>query len=180
MTSRVVARGEFQALFDQFDHSAWRLEIQGHYDEPDEGELLARFVAGEQGATEAALTWFADWPAWITEQRAAGKHVDRVRVLTDPLTDYLRWQLGIITAPAVEAGEDIRVLPADVATGLPLGSQDFWMFDDHLVAVLEFDQGQVTHARLLDDPTHVEPFHAIRAAAWDHALRFTEYQQTRP
>lgn len=171
-------RADFQTLFDQFRHSAWRLEIQGSYDEPDEGPLLAQWLSdGDEAAT---LAWFADWPERIAVQAKQGKQYSRVRVLTDPPTDYLRWQLGVITPPAISAGEDIRVLPAAVAATLPLGTADFWMFDDGRVAVLEFAHGAVTGAQLLDDPRVVEPFRAIRATAWDHAVRFEEYRQTRP
>ncbi|QUQ71169.1 DUF6879 family protein [Kutzneria sp. CA-103260] len=170
-------RAHFQTLFDQFRHSAWRLEIQGWYDEPDEGPLLAQWL--QDGDQTPTLAWFADWPERIAEHAKQGKRYSRVRVLTNPLTDYLRWQLGIITAPAISAGEDIRVMPADVAARLPLRTADFWMFDNERVAVLEFEHGAVTGAQLLDDPRAVEPFHAIRATAWDHAVRFEEYSQTR-
>ncbi|MFI9384400.1 DUF6879 family protein [Kutzneria sp. NPDC052558] len=168
-------RAGFQALVSGFERSAWRLEIQGWYDEPDEGELLAQWLAdGDPGPT---LVWFADWPAWIAEQVCAGRRFERVRVLTDPLTDYLRWQLDVITEPAIEAGEDIRVLPAATAATLELGPSDFYVFDDRAVAVLDFDDGQVTGARLLDEPAELAAFHAIRARAWDHALRLGEYRR---
>ena len=173
-----LGRTDFQAVFGQFRHSAWRLEIQGWYDEPDEGPLIARWLRdGDQAPT---LAWFADWPEVIAEQAMQGKRYSRVRVLTDPLTDYLRWQLGVITPPAIRAGEDIRVLAADLAATLSLGTADFWMFDDELVALLEFEHGAVTGAQLIDDPQAVEPFHAIRATAWDHAVRFEEYRQPSP
>jgi phosphate starvation-inducible protein PhoH len=100
-------------------------------------------------------------------------------VLTDPLTDYLRWQLDVITEPAVEAGEDIRVLPAATAATLDLGRSDFYLLDDRQAVVLDFDNGQVTGAQLLDEPADLAPFRAIRARAWDHALRLGEYRRVR-
>jgi hypothetical protein len=174
---RQLDRSEFQALVGSFERSAWRLEIQGWYDEPDEGELLAQWLA--DGDPASTLAWFADWPAWIAGQSAAGKRFERVRVLTDPLTDYLRWQLDVITEPAIAAGEDIRVLLAATAATLDLGRSDFYLFDDRAVAVLDFDHGQVTGAQLLDEPAELAPFRAIRARAWDHALRFREYRRVR-
>ncbi|MFC0438739.1 DUF6879 family protein [Kutzneria buriramensis] len=176
MTERLDRSG-FQALVTGFERSAWRLEIQGWYDEPDEGELVAQWLA--DGDPAPTLTWFADWPAWIAEQGRAGKRFERVRVLTDPLTDYLRWQLDVITEPAIAAGEDIRVLPAAAAADLELGGQDFYILDDRQVAVLDFDGGQVIGARLLDSAADMATFRAIRATAWDHAERFREYRRAR-
>ncbi|AHH98444.1 DUF6879 family protein [Kutzneria albida] len=171
-----ISRDQFQDLFSRFERSAWRLETQGWYDEPDEGALLAQWLADPDAGAQATLEWFADWPELIVAQVAEGKRYARVRVLTEPPTDYLRWQLGVITAPAVAAGEDIRVLPADTAAGLTLGAADFWLFDDSTAAVLDFEHGQVIGADLIAGPA-VEQFRAIRATAWDHALRFEEYQR---
>lgn len=170
-------RAGFEALVAGFERSAWRLEAQGWYDEPDEGALLAQWLS--DGDPAPTLAWFADWPEWIAEQAAAGRRFERVRVLTDPLTDYLRWQLDVITEPAIAAGEDIRVLPAAAAATLELGRSDFYVFDDRAVAVLDFDRGQVTGALLLDEPAELDAFRAIRARAWDHALRFGEYRRVR-
>lgn len=163
----------FQALLARFERSAWRLELQGWYDEPDESELLAQWLA--DGDPLPTLNWFADWPEWIAKQVAAGKRFERVRVLTDPLTDYLRWQLDVITEPALAAGEDIRLLPAAVAAKLELGAADFYILDDRQVVVLDFDQGRVIGARLLDAAAELDTFRAIRATAWDHAVEFGEY-----
>ena len=46
----------------------------------------------------------------ITDAVAAGKVFQRVHVVTEPLTDYLRYELGWSYPPNVEAGEDIRIL----------------------------------------------------------------------
>jgi len=172
--ARHLDRAGFQALLSCFERSAWRLELQGWYDEPEEGELLAQWLA--DGDPRPTLAWFADWPAWIAEQAAAGRRFERVRVLTDPLTDYLRWQLDVITGPAIAAGEDIRVLPAEATAVLELGAADFYLLDDRQVVVLDFERGQVAGARLLDSPAELATFRAIQASAWDHALRFEEYR----
>ena len=104
----MLSRAEFEALFDTFTESAWRLEIQSAYDEPEEREPLRRWLAGESDDLE----WIADWWAWISDITRAGKRFGRVRVVYDPPSDYQRYELGVLTPPAVEAGEDIRILPA--------------------------------------------------------------------
>ncbi|WP_158840974.1 DUF6879 family protein [Saccharothrix deserti] len=175
MTGRLVERAGFERLFDDFHSSAWRLEIQGTYDEPEEREPLRRFLAGEPDDLE----WMADWFEWVTEQSASGRRIGRVRVLTEPLTDYLRFELSF-TGHAVDAGEDIRLLtPADAAR-LDLPREDFWFFDDHLVAVLRFGDTGVATAELIDDPAEVNRYRAVQHRALSAAVPYREWAARQP
>lgn len=167
----VLSRAEFVELFDTFTESAWRLEIQGTYDEPEEREPLRRFLAGEPDDLE----WMSDWFAWIREITLAGRQFGRVRVLVEPPTDYQRFELGLLTPPAVDAGEDIRVLPADRVHELRLPLHDFWLFDDARAAVIHFGPEGVAGAELLDDDAAVQPFREIRDRAWDASVPYREW-----
>jgi hypothetical protein len=167
----MLSRAEFEQLFDTFTRSAWRLEVQGVYDEPEEREPLRRFLAG--GPDD--LAWMADWFTWIREITHAGKRFGRVRVLADPITDYQRFELGRLTPPAVEAGEDIRVLTADQAHELDLPDRDFWLFDDTRVALMSFGPDGVDGADLLDDAASVQPFRDARDRAWDAAVPYRDW-----
>jgi len=86
----MLSRTEFEQLFDTFTRSAWRLEIQDTYDEPEEREPLRRFLAGEPDD----FAWIADWWAWIRSITQAGKRFERVRVVFDPISDYQRFELA--------------------------------------------------------------------------------------
>ncbi|MGB3440745.1 MAG: DUF6879 family protein [Actinophytocola sp.] len=167
----MLARHEFEDLFEDFDESAWRLEIQPAYDEPEEREPLRRWRAGEPDNLE----WMADWWEWIADVRASGRRFGRVRVMYEPPTDYQRYELEILTPPAVEAGEDIRVLPAARALELRLPDRDFWLFDDARVAVMHFGPTGVVGADLIKDPAAVAPFRAARDRAWDASIPYREW-----
>jgi hypothetical protein len=170
-----VAGEEWGRLFRSFERSAWRLETQGIYREPNEQEHLRKFLAGEADD----LDWLSEWFDNIRTIRAAGKTFGRVRVLTEPLTDYLRFELSM-TPLAVQAGEDIRVLSADRAAELGLPDHDFWLFDDRIVARMEFgDQGFV-RAELLTDDATVQRHLAWRETAQKHATPFTDYARATP
>jgi hypothetical protein len=165
---------EFEALFETFQVSAWRLEIQGVYQEPEEREPLRRWLAGQSDD----LGWMADWYSWVRQAVAAGRHLARVRTTTSPLTDYLRWELGVLTPPAIEAGEDIRVLSEEQARQLDIPRTDFWIFDDVRVAVLMFGDAGVLGAELLEQPADVAPFRAIQARAWDAAVSYRDWERS--
>jgi hypothetical protein len=167
----MLSRSEFEALFDTFTESAWRLETQPAYDEPEEREPLRRWLAGEPDD----LAWMADWWTWIRDITQAGKRFGRVRVVYDPPSDYQRYELGVLTPPAVDAGEDIRVLPVARARELQLPERDFWLFDNARVAVLHFGPDGVAGVELIEDAAAVRPFRDARDRAWDASVRYDEW-----
>ena len=173
MTGRIIDRAEFERLVESFTASAWRLEIQGTYDEPEEREPLRRFLAGEPPDHE----WMTDWFEWVAELTSQGRRMGRVRVLTEPLTDYLRFELSF-TGPAVDAGEDIRVLSESAARELALPRDDFWLFDDRLVAVLRFGDTGVDSVEVIDDPPVVARYRAIQRRAQGAAVPYREWAGT--
>ncbi|HVK24746.1 MAG TPA: hypothetical protein VM677_25585 [Actinokineospora sp.] len=168
-----VDRAGFEALFNGFQRSVWRLETHGEYAEPDEKEALRQFLAGEPVDQE----WMADFLDWVRDETAAGKRFERVRVVADPPTDYQRFLLSF-TADAVGAGEDIRLIHPDRAAALRLGG-DFWIFDDSRVAVLHFGDTGVTGAEVITDSDVVGRYRAIRQRAWAAATPFTEWERGR-
>jgi hypothetical protein len=120
---------------------------------------MRRFLRGESD-----LAWFADWLARVRTWTSAGQRIGRVRMLTDPLTDYLRFEL-FITPPAVDAGERIRFLRAAQADELDLPREDFWMFDDERVVRMTFGQQGVSGAELITEPGTVARYRTWRSAA---------------
>ena len=95
----------------------------------------------------------------------------RVRLVVEPLSDYVRWELTAMRW-SVEAGEDIRVLPAGQAGAWP-AVDDFWLFDDTLAVRMEYDTGgRFLGGRPSDD---VAPLLAVRERALAAAIPLAEY-----
>jgi hypothetical protein len=116
-----------------FERSAFRLETLPEYNVPQEAELLARFRRGEPVDLPDDHPWLES----VRRHCGAGKHMRRVRVVTHPLSDYLRMELSWYRK-SVQAGEDIRITETQL-TG------DFWLFDDQTIVVLHYDsQGRFT------------------------------------
>ncbi len=161
-----VHRGsEFAELFTTFERSAWRWECQGTYREPDE---QAPIQAWREGRPDYS---FADaWFAQIRWQRAEGKTIERVRMLTDPLTEYLQW-LASMTHLNIESGEDIRWIGQTHARELGAPEHDFYIFDDARVAILRFDDNGVSGAEVTDTPAVVATHRRWRDTVWPLAVR---------
>lgn len=119
------------SFFDQFEQSAWRLEVQPFY-QPDAEE----FSRWQQGVTASS-----DMRAWWVEQvavaTAAGRYVGRVLVVSLPLSPYWQWRLET-AREHVAAGEDIRIAVVDYAPVLAQLDTDFWLLDDTSARVLAY------------------------------------------
>jgi hypothetical protein len=171
----LTSRTEFELLFDTFQVSAWRLECQGVYNEPEEAEPLARFLTGQSDD----LAWYADWPDWVRDVRSSGRTIGRARVLTEPLSDYLRFELDLLTPPAVAAGEDIRIITPDAFGALALPREDFWIFDDDTVGVLHFDDTGVSGVETITDAGRVAEFVQRKQRTLAASIRYQEWAAAR-
>lgn len=151
-----VERGaDFVELVTGFEHTAFRWECQGTYREPSEREP---FRLWQEGTPDHS---FLDgWLAKVRAMRAGGKTFARVRMITDPPTEYLRWMVGL-THLNVEAGEDIRWLSEADARAFGAPTDDYYLLDDACVAILHFDENGVAGADVTGNPAQVE-----RARRW--------------
>lgn len=169
MRKLINADTEFTALFSTVTRSSWRWECQGDY--TVDHEKVQRWRSGEtQQENERD-----DWVVYIRGLRQAGIPFERVRTLTEPLTDYLVWMLAI-TNWNVDAGEDIRWIKESRARELDMIDYDFYLLDDNRVVIMHFDDDKVlTGAEVVDDEDVVAEHRAWRDTVWPHAVRHREY-----
>jgi hypothetical protein len=154
-----------------FKRSAYRLELLDEYDSPSARVRVARFLAGQPDDAEVR----AYWDHVVGEARRAGKTMQRVHVITGPLTDYLRFELGFYRG-SVLAGEDIRILAGDLSTGLDLPGFDYWLFDDERAAVMYYgDRGTWLHTEIVTEPSFITDCCRWRAQALSRAIPLGDY-----
>ncbi|KMS77647.1 hypothetical protein ACZ91_63955 [Streptomyces regensis] len=170
----LVSGEAFLRLFEEAESSAYRLETRVSYGIPDEDEPYAQFLAGEDPGTD----WFEPWLVLMRSVTSRGTRVERVRIIDSPPSDYLRFELWG-TPHNLSAGEDIRYLDRSAAVQLGLPTYDYWVFDDRLVARLQFG----AHDRFLgvllsDDPEDARRHMEWRSIAWEHAVTFSTYMET--
>ena len=166
---REITDEEFNDLTHNFVSTAFRLEQQPTY-AVDMDEDYDRFLAGER-FDAAEMPGFPDWLGHVRDLTAAGRRMERVRVHQDPPTDYQRYALWV-GQWNVEAGEVIHYTTRDRAAEVGLlpvaGDDDWWLFDDARLVVMEFDTaGERTRARLATDEASL----ARARAHWELALR---------
>ncbi|MFJ2777750.1 DUF6879 family protein [Kitasatospora sp. NPDC087315] len=166
---------EWQSYFRNFQRSAWRLEVQPKYTMPSEAESLARFLHGEPKPVDHNAAWHVT----VRDALASGKSFGRVRVVREPLTDYIRYQSTWGIPGNIAAGEDIRVLNL-TDRDLDLPEQDFWLFDDETVVHLNYRaDGTQINRELIENPD-LSTYHRWRDLALAKSVDFAEWNSARP
>ena len=163
-------------LFASFESFAYHLEMRDQYAVEDEAEKFARWRAGKLERPTASEDWWRPWHTLIRDAVQRGAIVRRARIVSEPVTDYIRFEWEG-TYQNVEAGEEVRWLPRRQATGIALPGNDFWLFDDKAVMVNHFtgDGGWVGQ-ELITEPAVIELCHSAFDAVWEVATPHGEYQ----
>lgn len=165
------------ALLRTVTRGAFRLEPRDRYNVPSEAESLARFLAGDPDDSSVGQS---PWYEMTAEAARAGRPFLRVRVVSTPPSDYVRYGLWAAAAN-LAAGEEIRYLDRDHAAtlGLPVTPpHDAWLLDDTKVVVLHFDaDDRFIEAELRTDPATIEQHRRWQAIAWNASVSRDEFLQ---
>lgn len=174
---RLIAE-EWRQLFAGFRQDASHLELRDVYGVAGEASRFSRWLAGERESYEEVAAWFSDWTDKVREHTRAGRSVRRVRVVTEPISDYIVFEHHD-TPHNLAAGEDIRWLPRHrlpAGVVLPVGGNDFWLFDDSTVVVNHFnDDGGSDGKELITDPAVVAECVRVRDLLWGLAIPHREF-----
>lgn len=119
-------------------------------------------------------------PAWsglVRTHIARGVEFRRARIVSEPLTDYLRFEHAITDEVNISAGELVRWLPRRLGIGLCAPLNDYWVLDNRLVRFGYFaGDGTFVEHELSDDPDVarmcVEAFEAV----WERAIPHADYR----
>jgi hypothetical protein len=163
-------------LLRSCERSAVHLEMRDGYSRTD--PMFARWQAGHRDDPADRASWWRPWLGLVAETAGRGVSIRRARVVSEPVSDYIRFEHGI-TFMNVAAGEDVRWLPRRRASRLLLPGNDFWVFDDRVVLWNHFTgEGEASpDGRELDsDPEAVKACALAFEAIWDRAVPHGEYQ----
>ncbi|MFI6638243.1 DUF6879 family protein [Streptomyces sp. NPDC050504] len=163
----------FAELLGRCERSAVHLELRDSYAPT---ERFAAWRRGDRINWEERDSWWHPYDQLIRDTVARGVSVRRARVVSEPVSEYIRWE-HYVTHANVTAGEEVRWLPRKRATDIPLPGNDFWLFDDALLRVHHFSgDGVVVEDEITSDPTTVKLCSTAFAAVWDRAVPHHLYQ----
>ncbi|MCM1967765.1 DUF6879 family protein [Streptomyces sp. G1] len=171
----LISSAERNQLFEHFDRDAFHLELRDDYSVPGEEGPFEDWLDGRVSDDSFMLPW-TELMKRVTD---SGKTVRRVRVITEPHSPYIKWEHAT-TKVNEEAGESIRWLPRhQLPEGLnfPVNGNDWWLFDDKLLAVGHFDAaGRVLGSEVIEDPAIVAECIRVRDHLWSIATPTVKYK----
>jgi hypothetical protein len=150
-------------------HSAMHLEMRDVYD--TNFQPFQDWLEGGSGRYDRSR-----WTAIVRDAVARGVRMRRARVVSEPVTDYIRWE-HMLTDENLEAGEDVRWLPRRKAYDLLLPGTDLWLIDNRLVA-FNFCEGDGTDTEeevFTSDPEVVARCLLAFEQVWDRATPHADY-----
>ena len=175
MTSfKSLSDKEFTALFYDFQTSAFRLETLQLYAVDYEEIPFKDFMQGKERYTHAVQSEYIDM---VSKHVNSGRSMSRVHIISEPLSDYVRFEILWPYADNVQAGEDVRLLPIkqnNWPENIP--KEDFWIFDSKLVAVMNYDhEGRFLEAKLLHESHDIEKYLEIEESAVRSSIPYDVY-----
>jgi hypothetical protein len=174
----VVPREELGRLLAGFEHTAYRLELLGAYEEASEAGALAAFTAGREPDIYGGKR---GWMEKVDAAVCAGKTMRRVHVVTEPLSGYLRFEIGWSYRLNQAVGEDIRILPARLAPAVVMEAGDYWLLDSRTLLRMEYgSRGQLGAIIHVTDPGAIVAASHARDAALHHAISLDAYTEHAP
>ncbi|MGE7434824.1 DUF6879 family protein [Kitasatospora sp. NPDC001175] len=156
-------------------HSAMHLEMRDSYT-PNDPEF-ARWRAGHRYGNDPAKLpgWWGSWRDLVGETTARGVLMRRARIISEPITDYIRYEHDL-TFANVAAGEQVRWLPRRKAADIALPGTDLWMFDGSAVLFTYFSGvGEVVDREWRTEPDVVRLVSTAFEAIWERATPHSEY-----
>lgn len=127
---------DWTELFSGCAVTAWHLEMRDVYAVTEEADDFAAWKAG-RWTVEQDKTKRHDWLTLMEATRARGIQVLRARIVSTPVSDYIRFEHHG-TDLNIKAGEEVRWLPRRQASRIALPGNDFWLFDRSTVVFNHF------------------------------------------
>ncbi|WP_024804515.1 DUF6879 family protein [Nocardia sp. BMG51109] len=165
----------WEPLFRETMDSAFHLEVRDSYAVADEAEALRRWAAGEPYEREEQPDTWRAWDELMIETAGRGVALERLRVVTVPHSDYVRWLLDN-TDDNVETGETVRWLPRHQVQPATVPADDYWLFDQAKVAYTTFaDDGAFMGLSISTDPHLVGWAVEARDSLWPYGIDHAAY-----
>ncbi|TDD62135.1 hypothetical protein E1263_04465 [Kribbella antibiotica] len=148
-----------------------KLELRDSYKVDEED--LAAWRARDYATLEAS---YGGWRDAVATRLAQGKTLRRVRVVSEPLSEYQQMSLRF-SGSAVDAGEDLRWLPRRLVSAIALPGNDCFVLDGRMAMfnILDGDNDR-SEIQLDTEPEAVKFCLEAFETAWSLAVPHHEYR----
>lgn len=165
----------FEDLLDSAQTHALHLELRDAYAVGEEREVYDTFLSDGSVPADDSDYW-SGWLPLVQRTVARGVKVLRARIISEPVTDYIRFEHAITDAN-LRAGEQVRWLPRRRASTLALPGNDFWLIDDQVVRFNVFSgDGEAQEPDHTQDPQAIKLCTEAFRSVWNLAIPHADYR----
>ena len=165
-----VSLPELDELLRDAQRRALHLELRDFY------AGSAAFAAWTAGKPYDRSTGDGQWHALVAPLVAHGVDVRRLRVVSEPVSAYIRFEHEVTPAANLAAGERVRWLPRHRASDLAFPGNDFWLVDDRLLVNHFSGDGDWIGVELSTDAGAVTFCAWAFEAAWERGIDHDAYR----
>ncbi|HEX4813171.1 MAG TPA: hypothetical protein VFV66_10520 [Nonomuraea sp.] len=152
--------------------SAVHLEMRDEYTPADPD-----YLRWQNGDMFDPLERWPEWGELVSGLVARGVVVRRARIVSEPVTNYIRYEHALTARLNIGAGEMVRWLPRRWASDLCLPGNDFWLFDDRVVLFNHFaGDGSSGDKELRMEPSVIKLCATAFEAVWERAIPHERYE----
>ncbi|MCD0450892.1 hypothetical protein LO762_17065 [Actinocorallia sp. API 0066] len=163
----------FEDLLDGAEHEAVKFELRDAYLTSDPAYL--GWLAGEP--VEKVSAEYEDWTSLVRATVSRGVRIRRVRVVSEPVSEYVRFEHAVTPAVNLAGGEEIRWLARREARDLLIPAVDVWAVDGKTALFLHFSgEGDLVGSDVVTDKATVAPVVTAFSAAWKRAIPHGEFK----
>lgn len=164
----------FAELLASCTRTALKLEFRDQYMADDPG-----YIAWQAGDIDQAVREYAGWTETARSATARGVEMKRVRVIGEPVSDYIAFEHAVTARANVAAGEQIRWVPRPRVSAVALPGNDVWIIDEATLQFIFFaGDGRFVGNEVSTDPDVVKLCLQAFEASWDRGVDHDDYSIT--
>lgn len=148
---------------------ALHLEMRDHYG----GSPI--YEAWVEGKPYDRAPADAEWVAIMEPLRSRGGDLRRARVVSEPVSSFIRYEYEFTKVAAIAAGEAVRWLPRRRASDLALPGNDFWLVDDELLLLHFSGNGILVDTELNNAESVRKLCESAFGSVWSRAVDHADY-----
>jgi hypothetical protein len=118
----------------------------------------------------------AEWHAIVKPMIRRGVDIRRARVVSEPVSDYIRFEHAMTPASNLVAGEDVRWVPRLRVASLALTANDFWLVDEEVLFLHFSGSGTLIDTELVTDSAIVDLCLTVFGAIWKRGISHHDYR----
>ncbi|MFF3699217.1 DUF6879 family protein [Streptomyces sp. NPDC002221] len=172
----------FAELLADTRHTAVHLQMRDEYAVGAEINDFAAFLLTGIPNLDVTHSFWPQWIPLVKDAVARGVVMRRARVISEPVTDYIRYEHAL--APLhLQAGEEVRWLPRRQANDIPLPGNDFWLLDERIVEFHHFTgtgEWATEGKERIDDPATAALCATAFESVWERAIPHEKYTAQAP